>query len=260
MANSGIYAITNTVNGNRYIGSSANISRRWSEHKRLLSKNMHHSGHLQNAWNKYGADSFEFSVVEYCEIDQLLDREQFCIDSEKPAYNVCLIAGSCLGVKHTETARANMSEAQKGNTKALGCKRSEETLIKMREARKSRLPISEETRHRMSEAQKGNTNTLGHTNMLGHKHTEETKLKMSEVQMGHITTEETRRKIGESKKGNTNCLGRKLTEETRRKIGEAGKGRVASDETRRKMSEAKFKYWADRKAKEAQMQTQLETN
>lgn len=245
MADSGVYAIINTVNGNRYIGSSANISQRWNEHKRMLCKNMHHSRHLQNAWNKYGADSFEFSVVEYCETYQLLDREQFCIDSEKPTYNVCPVAGSCLGVRHTKESRAHMSEAQKGNAKALGCKRSEETLEKMRAAGKKRPPISEETRQRMSEAQKGNTNGIGNTNLLGHKHSEETKLKMSKAQAGHITTEETRRKIGESKKGNKNCLGRKLTEETRRKIGEAGKGRVASDETRRKMSEAHKRRYAE---------------
>lgn len=245
MANSGIYAITNIVNGNRYIGSSANISQRWSGHKRALCKNTHHSRHLQNAWNKYGADSFEFSVIEYCETNQLLDREQFYIDSEKPTYNVCLLAGSCLGVRHTEAARAHMSEAQKGNTKALGCKRSEETLEKMRTAAKNKPPISDETRQRMSESQKGNTNGIGNTNWLGHKHSEETKLKMSKAQAGHITTEETRRKIGESKKGNKNCLGRELTEETRRKIGEAGKGRVASDETRRKMSEAHKRRYAE---------------
>lgn len=50
---SGVYKITNTINGNFYIGSSIRIRERWYEHKYLLNKGTHHSKHLQNSWNKY---------------------------------------------------------------------------------------------------------------------------------------------------------------------------------------------------------------
>ena len=54
----GIYSITNLTNGKRYIGKSLSIHSRWSQHRRDLKKGIHHSGFLQNAWNKYGEDNF----------------------------------------------------------------------------------------------------------------------------------------------------------------------------------------------------------
>jgi group I intron endonuclease len=70
----GIYKIENIVNGKIYIGSSDNIERRFTDHKYLLKKNIHHSIHLQYAWNKHGEKNFKFSVLEEC--DDLLKREQ----------------------------------------------------------------------------------------------------------------------------------------------------------------------------------------
>ena len=50
--------------------------------------------------------------------------------------------------------------------------------------------------------------------------------------LNHSTTEETKRKMSEAKRG------RKLSEEHKRKISEARKGHMTSDETRRKISES----------------------
>lgn len=60
----GIYKIENKVNGKVYVGQSKDIEKRWKEHKAMLKKNNHHSIKLQRAWNKYGADNFDFSVIE----------------------------------------------------------------------------------------------------------------------------------------------------------------------------------------------------
>ena len=53
-----IYEINNTKNKKRYIGSTSQWKRRKYEHKYLLEQGEHGNKHLQNAWNKYGADVF----------------------------------------------------------------------------------------------------------------------------------------------------------------------------------------------------------
>ena len=63
----GIYSITNTENGKRYIGSSVNIPKRWNLHRWRLDKGEHHSPHLQNSWKKRGAEAFKFEVLLKCD-------------------------------------------------------------------------------------------------------------------------------------------------------------------------------------------------
>ena len=72
---SGIYQIYNKITNKRYIGSSISIRRRWSQHLHALKHNIHHSKHLQNAWNKYGEDAFVFQCLEFCEPENLLSLE-----------------------------------------------------------------------------------------------------------------------------------------------------------------------------------------
>lgn len=89
-----VYMIINTATGDRYIGSAVNAARRWNGHKHLLRKNKHHAPYLQNAWNKYGEEAFEFSVLEKCDRPDLRRREQFWLDAERPTYNVSTVATS----------------------------------------------------------------------------------------------------------------------------------------------------------------------
>ena len=72
---SGIYIIKNLINSNCYIGSSFNIYRRFTTHKRNLYKNNHHSKYLQRAWNNYGEINFSFEILEVCKRNELLDKE-----------------------------------------------------------------------------------------------------------------------------------------------------------------------------------------
>lgn len=76
-----IYQIRNLKNEKVYIGSSNNLKKRWNDHKYLLNKNSHHSYHLQRSWNKYGEDSFVFEILEECDEDVLLYREQYYLDT-----------------------------------------------------------------------------------------------------------------------------------------------------------------------------------
>ncbi len=169
MINSGIYKILNTINGDFYIGSACHFRKRWENHLYELRKNKHHSIHLQRAWNKYGEQAFEFKILLYCDIENLLYYEQTLIDGLKPVYNTCRTAGNCLGRIFSDEAKLKMSNSHKGIYP------SEETKLKRSKALKDRV-FSEETKRKISEAKKGKPN-----GRLNTHHSEETKRKMSEA-------------------------------------------------------------------------------
>lgn len=108
---SGIYRIKSKTSNHFYIGSSFNMKERWNRHRRDLRAGKHHSIILQRAWDKYNEEDFVFEIIEYCEIDKLLEREQFFLDSELPIYNICVTAGSQLGRKSTEEAKQKQRQA-----------------------------------------------------------------------------------------------------------------------------------------------------
>jgi group I intron endonuclease len=180
MEKSGIYKITNRVNGKIYIGSAKSVSHRLSEHKWYLKNNNHENPHLQNAVNKYGLDNFDFSILEDVEQSKLLEREQYYLDlyksyEEETGYNIRRKAKSNLGLKHSKETIRKISENNKGKNlgKHLGKdnpffgkkhleetkqklrrKRSIETRKKISECRKG-MHLSEETKRKMSQSLKG---------------------------------------------------------------------------------------------------------
>jgi predicted GIY-YIG superfamily endonuclease len=108
---SGIYVIINLQNGKRYIGSAVDMKQRLREHRSMLQRGKHHNKHLQNAYNKYGIKSFTLVPLELCDSDQLIVREQHYLDTEKPEYNKCPVAGSTRGRYLSEETRRKISEA-----------------------------------------------------------------------------------------------------------------------------------------------------
>lgn len=94
---SGIYKITNTVNGKFYIGSSEDVDNRWNvEHCGNLRRNEHCNPKLQHSWNFHGGDKFIMELLEEVEPkkEMLLNREQYYLDTLKPydrkiGYNIC---------------------------------------------------------------------------------------------------------------------------------------------------------------------------
>ena len=84
---SGVYSIVNKKNGYCYIGSTVNFKGRCYGHRCDLVRNRHSSPILQNSWNKYGEDHFDFYVIESVDVSMLLEREQYWMDLMKPRFN-----------------------------------------------------------------------------------------------------------------------------------------------------------------------------
>lgn len=116
---SGIYIIINIRNRKRYVGSAFNFEQRWKRHLSDLRKGVHHSYHLQSAYNIDGEDRFCFMIKEIIkDLTKLAIREQYWKDYYKSylpefGYDICPTVGSCLGRKHTMEAIAKMSKIAK---------------------------------------------------------------------------------------------------------------------------------------------------
>lgn len=93
----GIYGIHHKILKLIYIGSSRNIINRWRRHKWMLRLNKHSNPYLQNAWNKYGEEAFEFIILEeITNLESLPSREKYWMDYYKSylddyGYNAKLI-------------------------------------------------------------------------------------------------------------------------------------------------------------------------
>ena len=124
---SGIYVIL--INKKRYIGSAVHAHNRLKTHKSNLKLNKHPNKHLQRAYNKYW--DFDYYIIEYCEKDKLLKREQIWINYFQSSdmnfgYNFRKIPNSNLGLKWSEETRNKMSIASKGHKRNLGVRWSKE--------------------------------------------------------------------------------------------------------------------------------------
>lgn len=109
----GIYSIKNVINNKRYIGSSKNLYNRLHEHLHNLKYKKSHNRHLQSSWDKYGEDNFEYSILEFCEIDKRFIREQYYLDIKMPEYNFATKVIAFEGRIVPEETRRKISETLK---------------------------------------------------------------------------------------------------------------------------------------------------
>ena len=186
---SGVYFIINLLNGKYYVGSAINLDQRWRTHQSELNRNIHKNSYLQNAWNKYGSNNFQFTIVEIVSTEKLYKIEQLWIDvsnccDPEFGYNLKPTAESSLGYKHTDEAKKKISDRN----------------IKQGIRPPSPLgrKLSLETRLRMSASMRG-LKRLDTSKMRKPK-SDETKRKLSEAKLGKKLSEETKRKISESGK------------------------------------------------------------
>ena len=129
---SGIYCIKNDITGKLYIGSSKHIMSRIfgassTSHIKSLSLNNHINHHLQGSWNIHGKDSFSYYILELCDSDELLIKEEHYFNSllkadELPennyfyenSYNLCPKPGKIAGKKHSPKGIKNLSNSKIG--------------------------------------------------------------------------------------------------------------------------------------------------
>lgn len=122
----GVYIFTNKTDGKVYIGSSVDVYGRLYDHYYQLINNIHSNSQLQRAWNKDGAGNFEEDILEFCDPDQILIREQYYFDTKlfaqeyinsnhqdkrfrKLSYNINPIAGNSRGKETSPETLVKMS-------------------------------------------------------------------------------------------------------------------------------------------------------
>jgi group I intron endonuclease len=119
----GVYKIVNKVTGQCYVGQSQRIKKRLKEHFRLLRWNKHTNPHLQNSYNRYGADAFYGAIeVECPDLDELDRLEtaflQGCAWFNEPVvYNIADFAKAPMrGKEHSEEARERIRLGRRATT------------------------------------------------------------------------------------------------------------------------------------------------
>lgn len=200
----GIYKITNIVNGKFYIGSAIKLIKRKADHFSKLSLNKHSNIFLQNAYNKYGKESFIFEVIERTsDKNELINLEQKWLDKLNPfgdiGYNICRNARSALGRKLSKETIEKIKKSNKGR------KSTPEQIEKMRNTKLSqKLTMPQYLKDKLSE--------INRIRMTGKKMSEETKKKLSDLYKG---------------KPNLHLKGKKRLKEHIEKTAKALRGRKA---------------------------------
>ena len=239
--NSGIYCITCSHNGAKYIGSAKNFSKRWKRHLLDLEKGIHCNITLQRVFNKHGVEDLNFSIIEELSYRKslILERENFHISDARRT-------GLCI----------NLSDASFGDVLSEHPRR-EEIIDKIRKSVKRHCAdIGAEGRKKYGLPGK-------HNPMYGKKHTELSKKKMSESQkklwtddyrekMSMTACEKFRKnpllrenlsKVASERTGDKNSFfGRNHSEDTKDKIGSKNRGRPAANRVRVSVFGVEYDY------------------
>jgi len=163
---SGIYRIINLTNENAYIGSSVCLDRRFASYYSFKFIDRRQTSLICKALLKYGYSKFRLEVIEYCPVENLLQREQYYLDLLKPKYNILTTAGSSLGYKHTKETIAKFKLR----------KHSEDTLEKFKAK-----TFSEEHRAKISVA---NCSKVLVVDLLTNNHSEYDSIRKAAEELG----------------------------------------------------------------------------
>jgi len=172
MTISGVYFIRNTLSDKVYVGSSSNIYRRWTTHKRELKAGRHHSILLQRSFDKHGEAAFEYCLAESADCAKqmrLLETKWIkLLNAVQNGYNVNPFPYEIGLMPKSEEHKRKIGQAH------IGRKLSEESKEKIRQKALGRKygPMSEERKQHLSKVK------------MGWKMPEEGKQKLSEYRTG----------------------------------------------------------------------------
>lgn len=168
------------LDGKFYIGQALDVEKRWKRHLQELKGGYHHNPHLQNIYDKYGENNFDFVIITECNISELDMLEQILLNDhfEDPL---------CINI--SKDARAPMR----------GRKASAETCKKISDKMKLRDPAIYK---QISEKLKGSSRTEEDKQKMRKPKSEETKKRMSDY--GKNRSEQHKKKISENMLGDKN--------------------------------------------------------
>lgn len=144
-----IYKIRSLTTNRIYIGSAVNFERRKYMHMYSLKRNSHHSIFLQNHVNKHGISDLVFEIIDICNIDELVSKEQFYLDLLTPEFNISKNAYSTIGVKCSDEKKEKLRIIHTGR------KATPAAIEANRLGQLKRLPPTQETRLKISQKNTG---------------------------------------------------------------------------------------------------------
>ena len=111
-----IYAIVNKDTNKKYVGITGDLKRRWHHHKNQIGN----TTYIARAIKKHGENKFEFTHIadafswqDACELEKYLINE---LNTKSPyGYNLTDGGSGCLGYKHSNTVKTQISELYKGS-------------------------------------------------------------------------------------------------------------------------------------------------
>lgn len=220
-----IYLIRNLVNGKGYVGKTVRLIReRFSDH--ISCSRRGEDTCLYRAIRKYGAQNFSVEEVASCELSLLDDLERHYIkfygtrSHGGHGYNETAGGEGQLGWVPSLETRAKIGSAHKGKQWRLGATLSDATKAKIALANKGksgRWTRTQETRRKIAAANKGK------------QLSQETKKKISEAASKRKLSDSHKAKISASLIGNSHLLGHHHSEETKMKMSKSQQFRQAKE-------------------------------
>ena len=67
---------------------------------------------IHKALLKNGYSNFSLEILEYCSLQNILEREQYYIDNLEPEYNILKLVNSSLGFKHSDETKEKLKKIQ----------------------------------------------------------------------------------------------------------------------------------------------------
>lgn len=159
----GVYRLQNLDNGRFYIGSSKNLYLRYYRHREFLKSKKIGNHKIFDDIKDKEVINFVFGVIEYCEKEDMLEREQHYFELYKPFYNCTPTVYDATGYKWPDKIKEKNKDVHHG---PIDMVKHSEALKEAWKRRKEKY-TTEELSKKMADARQGI------------KHSEEAKKKMS---------------------------------------------------------------------------------